>query len=121
MQEQRALGNILIRQGVMAEGALEPFYAQQREKATPLFELLLTSKLVNSSDLARALAAECRLPFIEAIDVNSVPADMANKLPIGYAKSHKLLVLGDYEDRVEVVCAYPLDTDGLDDVRAAFQ
>ncbi|MEI9949513.1 MAG: type II secretion system ATPase GspE [Pseudomonadota bacterium] len=121
MQEQRALGNILIRQGVMAEGALEPFYAQQREKATPLFELLLTSKLVNSSDLARALAAECRLPFIEAIDVNSVPADMANKLPIGYAKSHKLLVLGDYEDRVEVVCSDPLDTDGLDDVRAAFQ
>jgi len=121
MQEQRALGNILVRQGVMAEGALEPFYAQQREKATPLFELLLTSKVVNSSALARALAAECRLPFVETIDVNSVPADMANKLPIGYAKSHKLLVLGDFEDRVEVVCSDPLDTDGLDDIRAAFQ
>jgi len=121
MHEQRALGNILIRQGVMAEGALEPFYAQQREKATPLFELLLTSKVASASDLARALAAECRLPFVETIDVNSVPADMANKLPIGYAKSHKLLVLGDYEDRVEVVCSDPLDTDGLDDIRAAFQ
>ena len=121
MQEQRTLGNILVRQGVMAEGALEPFYALQREKATPLFELLLTSKVASSSDLARALAAECRLPFVEKIDVNSVPADMANKLPIGYAKSHKLLVLGDFEDRVEVVCSDPLDTDGLDDIRAAFQ
>jgi len=121
MHEQRALGNILVRQGVMAEGALEPFYAQQREKATPLFELLLTSKVASASELARALAAECRLPFVETIDVNSVPADMANKLPIGYAKSHKLLVLGDYEDRVEVVCSDPLDTDGLDDIRAAFQ
>jgi len=121
MQEQRALGNILVRQGVIAEGALEPFYAQQREKATPLFELLLTSKAASSSALARALAAECRLPFVETIDVNSVPSDMANKLPIGYAKSHKLLVLGEFEDRVEVVCSDPLDTDGLDDVRAAFQ
>ena len=121
MQEQRALGNILVRHGVMAEGALEPFYAQQREKATPLFELLLTSKVASPSDLARALAAECRLPFIESIDVGSVPADMADKLPIGYAKSHKLLVIGNYDDRVEVVCADPLDTDGLDDVRAAFQ
>jgi len=121
MQEQRTLGNILVRQGVMAEGALEPFYALQREKATPLFELLLTSKVASSSDLARALAAECRLPFVDKIDVNSVPADMANKLPIGYAKSHKLLVLGDFEDRVEVVCSDPLDTDGLDDIRAAFQ
>jgi general secretion pathway protein E len=121
MQEQRALGNILVRQGVIAESALEPFYAQQREKATPLFELLLTSKVASSSALARALAAECRLPFVETIDVNSVPADMANKLPIGYAKSHKLLVLGDYDDRVEVVCSDPLDTDGLDAIRAAFQ
>src|SRR3954466_5066639 len=121
MQEQRALGNILIRHGVMADGALEPFYAQQREKATPLFELLLTAKVATPADLARALAAECRLPFVEKIDVNSVPADMATKLPIQYAKSHKVLVLGDFEDRVEVVCADPLDTDGLDDVRAAFQ
>jgi len=121
MQEQRALGNILVRQGVMAEGALEPYYAQQREKATPLFELLLTSKATSSSALARALAAECRLPFVETIDVKSVPLDMANKLPIGYAKSHKVLVLGDFEDRVEVVCSDPLDTDGLDDIRAAFQ
>jgi len=121
MQEQRALGNILVRQGVIAEAALEPFYAQQREKATPLFELLLTSKVASSSALARALAAECRLPFVESIDVNSVPADMANKLPIGYAKNHKLLVLGDYEDRVDVVCSDPLDTDGLDAIRAAFQ
>jgi len=121
MLEQRALGNILVRQGVIAEGALEPFYAQQREKATPLFELLLTSKAASASALARALAAECRLPFVETIDVNSVPADMANKLPIGYAKSHRMLVLGEFEDRVEVVCSDPLDTDGLDDVRAAFQ
>src|SRR3954470_12223323 len=121
MQEQRALGNILVRQGVLAEAALEPFYAQQREKSTPLFELLLTSKVASPSALARALAAECRLPFVETIDVNSVPADMANKLPIGYAKSHRVLVLGDFEDRVEVVCSDPLDTDGLDDIRAAFQ
>ncbi|HKO51555.1 MAG TPA: ATPase, T2SS/T4P/T4SS family [Polyangiaceae bacterium] len=121
MLEQRALGNILVRQGVIAEGALEPFYAQQREKPTPLFELLLTSKVASPSALARALAAECRLPFVESIDVNSVPADMANKLPIGYAKSHRILVLGDFEDRVEVVCSDPLDTDGLDDIRAAFQ
>jgi general secretion pathway protein E len=121
MLEQRALGNILVRQGVIAEGALEPFYAQQREKATPLFELLLASKVASPSALARALAAECRVPFVESIDVKSVPADMATKLPIGYAKSHKILVLGDFEDRVEVVCSDPLDTDGLDDVRAAFQ
>jgi general secretion pathway protein E len=121
MQEQRALGNILIRQGVIAEGALEPFYAQQREKATPLFELLLTSKAASPAALARALAAECRVPFVETIDVGSVPADMANKLPISYAKAHKLLVLGAFDDRVEVVCADPLDTGGLDDVRAAFQ
>ncbi len=77
--------------------------------------------MASPSDLARALAAECRLPFVETIDVNSVPADMANKLPIGYAQIAQIAVLGDFEDRVEVVCSDPLDTDGLDDIRAAFQ
>src|SRR5450755_268622 len=121
MQEQRALGSILVRHGVIAEGALEPFYAQQREKPTPLFELLLSSKVASPSDLARALAAECRLPFVDTIDVGSIPPDMTSKLPIGYAKTHKLLVLGIYDDRVEIVCADPLDTDGVDDIRATFQ
>jgi len=120
MPEQRALGNILIRHGVVAPEVLEPLYEQQREKPIPLVELLVQSQTATEDSVMRALAAECGLPFVERIDVEAVPTAIGTRLPIGYSKGHKLLVANEEETYVEVVCADPLDTDGLDAVRATF-
>ena len=118
--EQRALGNILVRHGVASPDALEPLYAQQREREASLLDLMVQAKAASDVDIARALAAECGLPFIEKIPIDEVPTQIATRLPIGYARNHRLLVIAESEDVVHVVCADPLDVDGLDDVRAAF-
>ena len=120
MIEQRALGNILVRHGVVTAEGLEPLFMQQREKGTPLPELLVQSRLATEGDVARALAAECGLPFVERIDVASVSPQLATRLPIGYCKSHKILVVAERDESVDVLSADPLDTAALDDVRAAF-
>ena len=120
MIEQRALGNILIRHGVVSPEVLEPLYAQQREKGAALVDLVVQTNAASEDRVARALAAECELDFIDRIDSESVPLQIATRLPIGYAKNHKVLVINERDDCVEVVCADPLDTDALDDVRAAF-
>jgi general secretion pathway protein E len=120
MHEQRALGQILVRHGVVAPELLEPLFAQQREKGASLTELVVQARAASESDIARALAAECGLPFVDRVDVNAVPTALATRLPIGYCKSHKLLVTAEAEDRVDVLCADPLDTSALDDVRAVF-
>ncbi len=121
MQEQRALGNILIRRGVVAPESLEPLYAQQREKGSPLVDLVIEREIASEAAIARALAEECGLSFVERVDVDNVPTQLATRLPMAYCRNHKLLVVAEHDDRVEVVCADPLDTDGLDDVRAAFE
>ena len=121
MNPQRALGQILVRHGAVQPEALEPLYAQQTEKWRGLVELVLESKLMTEGELARVLAAECRLPFVEKIDVDAVLTDVATKLPITYAKSHGVLVTAERDDAIDVTCSDPLDTHGLDDVRAAFQ
>ncbi|HVR18543.1 MAG TPA: type II secretion system protein GspE, partial [Polyangiaceae bacterium] len=121
MSPQRALGNILVRHGAVPPEALEPLYAQQAEKWRGLVELVLESKLMTETELARVLAAECRLPFVERIDSDAVTTDVAMKVPITYAKSHGLLVTAERDDAVEVTCSNPLDTNGLDDIRAMFQ
>ncbi|HMR05269.1 MAG TPA: type II secretion system ATPase GspE [Polyangiaceae bacterium] len=118
--EQRALGNILIRRGVVAPEALEPLYVQQRERGTGLVELLVQSKAASEAQVARALAEECGLPYVERIDIDAVPLSTATMLPITYAKNHKLLVVAETDETVDVVCGDPLDTDALDDVRATF-
>jgi general secretion pathway protein E len=118
--EQRALGNILVRRGVVAAEVLEPLYEQQREKRTPLVELLVQARAVTGVEVAQALAAECALPYLEKVDVNAVPIQVATRLPIGFSRTHKLVVVDEDEETVHLVCADPLDTVGLDDVRATF-
>ncbi|MDQ2646219.1 MAG: type II secretion system ATPase GspE [Myxococcota bacterium] len=119
--EARVLGGILTRQGVVSSEALEPLFVQQREKGRPLLELLVESKVASERDVARALAAELRLNFIEQIPLDQVSTDVATKLPISYSRSHQLLAMSEGPDHVELVCANPLDTDGIDDVRATLQ
>ena len=43
MLEERVLGNLLVRQGVVSADALEPLFSQQREKGTSLGELVVQS------------------------------------------------------------------------------
>src|SRR5690606_15564871 len=70
--------------------------------------------------VARGIAEECGLPFVENVDAEAVPIDVGTRLPIAYARSHKLLVIAEHDDFVEIVTGDPLDTEGIDDVRAAF-
>ncbi len=118
--QQRALGDILARHGVVPGDALEVLYQEQMEKASPLLELVVQNQLATESAVARALAAEFGFPFLEKIDVTSVPLAEATRLPLGYCRSHQLLVVDSGDAMVSVVCGDPLDTAALDDVRATF-
>jgi general secretion pathway protein E len=120
MQEQRALGDILMRHGVVAPEALESLYAEQRERPAELFDLVVQNRLATDSDVARALAEECGLGFAEDIDVDAIATADATRIPLGYARAHRLLVLKENEDSVELCCGDPLDTAAIDDVRATF-
>jgi len=121
MTPQRVLGDILVRHGAVTADVLEPLYLLQTEKPQGLVKLVLESNLASESDVARALAAECRLPFQDRINVDAIPAELAIKVPITYAKSHGLLITAESDTEVSVLCADPLDTAGLDDVRAMFK
>ncbi len=120
MQEQRVLGEILVRHGVLTSEAIEPLYAQQIEKNAQLLDIIVQNQAASGSRIAAALAEECGLPFLEKIEADQVQVHIATKLPITYAKSHRVLVLDELADRVLVVCADPLDVSGLDDIRATF-
>jgi general secretion pathway protein E len=121
MMPQRALGQILVRRGAVAAEALEPLYVSQLDKPRGLLELVLEANLASQGDVAKALAAECSLPFVDRIELESIATDAATRLPITYSKTHGLIVIAERDDAVTVICSNPLDVAGLDDVRAAFQ
>lgn len=120
MLEGRLLGQVLVRQGVVSPEAVEQLLEQQREKSAPLSELVIANRMATEIELARALAKECGLGLVETIDAQKVDISVATRLPIGFCKSHRLLVLAESETAVEVVCGDPLDLEALDAVRATF-
>ncbi len=118
--EQRFLGEVLVRRGVVAADKLEPLWAIQRERGTDLADLLVHGNIVDEMVLARALGEEAQVGVTEKIDPADVATSLAVRVPIAFAKAHRLLVVTESDAAVHVVCADPFDTQALDDVRVIF-
>ncbi len=114
----RRIGEILTETAKLAPEKVEEALAlQQGEQAgLRLGEILVRMKAVSEDDVLRALAIQLDLPFAAHIDVESVPADLAAKVPIHFAKQARVLPLGTSGDSVRVAVADPLDTAAQDSI-----
>lgn len=120
MQLQREFSQLLCRRGLLSEDAAEQVLEQQRDKFAPLCDLIVQSRIASEVDIAKALASECRLPILETISLDEVEIAAATRIGIGYAKSHRLLVLSEGDSVVRAVCSDPFDVEGLDAIRSVF-
>ena len=118
--EQRFLGELLARRGVLAADKLEAMWALQRERGTDLLDLVVNTTSVDELTLARVLAEEAQLPLVERIDPAEIMTSLATRVPIAFAKTHKVLVVREDEQAVYAVCGDPFDTQALDDLRVIF-
>jgi general secretion pathway protein E len=118
--EQRFLGELLVRRGAIPADKLEGLWAVQRERGTDLLDLLVHSSAVDEMVLARALGEEAQLGVTERIDPADIATSLATRVPIAFAKTHRLIVVRESDVAVHVVCADPFDTQALDDVRVIF-
>jgi general secretion pathway protein E len=120
MQEQRWLGEMLVRRGVLSLDRLEGLLAIQRERGAELRDLVVSQQVADDRQIAKALAEEMGLGYLERIDVAAIPTAPATRLPISYSKSRRVLVLDEEETQVRCAVADPLDVSAVDDVRAMF-
>jgi general secretion pathway protein E len=120
MQEQRFLGELLARRGAVPADKLESFYATQREKGTGLLDLIVNSNTADEPTIGRALAEEAQVAFVERVDPASIATEIATRLPIAFAKAHRIIVVREDDAVVHVLTADPFDTASIDDVRVIF-
>jgi general secretion pathway protein E len=118
--EQRFLGELLSRRGIVPADKLESLFQVQRERGADLLDLVINTGVSDEMAVARVLAAEAQLPLVERIDPADVPTALATRLPIAFAKLHKLLVVREDEAVVHVLCGDPFDVQAMDDVRVLF-
>jgi general secretion pathway protein E len=121
MAHSELVGEILVRHGVLPPERLVGLFDSVREKNVPLTELLVTNKVTDERSIAMALANEFDLRFVPKVDVTAIPDEVAGRIPITYAKQHRVLPLAEDEDYVYCVTADPFDTTAIDDLRALFQ
>jgi general secretion pathway protein E len=118
--EQRFHGDLLVRRGVIPAERLEALYAVQRERGAELLDLVVNTGAADEMNVARVLAEEAQLPLVERIDPAEIATAIAARVPIPFAKAHKVLVLREDEAAVHIVCGDPFDTQALDDLRVIF-
>src|SRR5579872_2205598 len=118
--EQRFLGELLVRRRILTADRLEALLGVQRERGADLLDLIVNAEVADELTLARVLAEEAQLPFVERIDPAEVPTALAIRVPIAFSKGRRVLALREDDGAVYVACGDPFDTQALDDLRVIF-
>ena len=118
--EQRFLGEILQRRAGVPAERLEALYAVQREKGIDLVDLLVNGNIIDEATIAKALADESELPYVDRPEPDRISTALATRLPIGFAKSHKILVTNEDDFSVFCLIGDPFDTIAIDELRVLF-
>jgi general secretion pathway protein E len=115
------LGEMLVRTTRLEPEQLEQARQRQQANGERLADILIEEGWLNPDEVLGALAHQLGLPVRDAIEPEEVDEALRERIPIGFAKRHRLLPLRRAESgEVLVVAADPLATEPLDDLRLLF-
>ncbi len=117
-QQQRYVGEILVRRGALEAARMEELLRTAIEKEADLLDVLYASRETEEAPIVRALADEVGIGFLEEIKPEAVSPELIDVVPITFARQHRLLPLSDDGAEVRVAVSNPLDPAPLDDLRA---
>jgi len=115
---RRQLGQILKAHSAIHEGQLQEALMVQREKGGRIGEILIELGSIDARDLARALAEQAGLLFIDLQEVRP-EAKAIEKVDAGTARAFTVLPIRIDGGTLEVAIADPLNTSVLDDLHFA--
>ena len=118
MTEERYIGEILVRQGALSPERLEQALSVSRERGARLRDVLTTGNVLDEATYLEALARELGLDVVTRIPTDQVPPDLIGRVPINFARQHRLLPYAEDERSVKVAVSNVLDLSALDDLRA---
>jgi general secretion pathway protein E len=118
MTPERYIGEILVRQGALTAERLEQALEVAREKGVRLKDVLSSTQAVDEEEYVEALARELGLSVLTRVQVDQVPAELIEKVPINFARQHRLLPFAEVNGVVRVAMSNVLDLSPLDDLRA---
>ena len=116
--EGRPFGEIAVAMELVKPEDVTDALTRQTEDAEGLRigEILRQEAKLTELDAAKVLGLQLDMAMVEKIDIDRIPDEMVQAIPIGFAKTHTILPLYEIGDSVLVAIDDPLDLDALDDV-----
>src|SRR6185369_15584620 len=99
----------LVEDKVLAREGLVKLQAEAKEKATPLFGLLVSSGKVTNEQLTKAMAHVTKVPYVNLMEAKIDPKVLA-LLPEDIAERYMAVPLGEMQHRLVVAM---LDADNV--------
>jgi general secretion pathway protein E len=112
---KKKIGEILIELNLVTPEKLQECVEEQKTSGKTLSQILLEKKLVSRVDLARVLAQEVSVPFIERITEQMSDVTLLGKVPLKFLRQHSVIPIM-FEGRKTIVTANPRDLQPLDDL-----
>jgi len=116
------LGDILLRTTRLSPDQLELARDRQRQSHERLSDVLIEEGLLSPDEVLASVAEQLRLEVRPTVSADDVDETLIQRVPIGFAKRHRVLPLSFDEERriVHIVAADPFETAPIDDLRILF-
>ncbi len=113
----RPIGEILASMGFISMDDIgEAMDAQEEGHDGRLGEILVGKKKLEPTQLAKGLSIQLEMPFLEKIDIDQIPDELVQVVPISFTKQHGVLPLSRLGDSIVAAMTDPLNTEALDDL-----
>jgi len=115
-KKRRHLGEILYRAGVVEKRALISAIKTARSNNKRLGQVLLELGLIDEETLAKALAKQFGLKYVN-LDRITIPPEALKLIPEDTIRKHNVLPLGMNNGRLKLIISDPSDLDTMDAIR----
>ena len=114
--QRKRIGEILTEWGVITRSGLKEALAHGENEFLRIGEALVELNLADEVDVAKALAFQHDMEYID-IDTNTIVPDGMDMIPPDLMRKHLILPLAKEDGKVKVIITDPLDLETLDMLR----
>ncbi len=87
------------------------------QKGRPLQSLVVEKGMISEEDLLAGLGAKVGIPFLKDLEAAGLDPVLVSRVPIGFARTHKVVPVKIENGALAVATSDPLDFEPLDDLR----
>jgi type IV pilus assembly protein PilB len=116
-RRRRKLGEILMRWGLLTDEQLQEALRIAEGSDERLGEILVELSYCTATDVAKALASQYGMEYIDLDEPDAIDKEQLNLLPMDLIKKYMVLPLGKEGGKLKVLIHDPMDLETLDNLR----